>query len=450
MIAALLIGSTAVSNLALSRAGTLRQARFVVAGLGVVTLIFLLWWQLYRFDYPLWDGGWVRAWGYNMLFWVGEVPPSYLLLPAVIYLWLRGSLDASQGLGQRKIMRAFSSGCIGLVLLMLASLLDQQALPPETGGLVFLFFAMAMVALALAGLKAARWSLISSNDGPAATRLNRYWASSVLAIIAALLLLGLLLNGLFAPEVMFSVLDWTWGVVSQILILLIKVVSLLLYPILLFLAVVVPRLYYAISSTLARIFGRNLLPDLEELEALQPEGTADGAVSIIENLPDAWRWLALAVVFGFIGLVFALALRRLTADADAEGIEETREFIISSDLLLAQLARWRARGLGGARVAGFNPFLSLDGEPETRRIIRERYQKLLAATREQGRPRSPQQTPLEYARELGQLWPGNRNSIDLLTTRYVQARYSDEPSMPEHAEQARAAWQQLQKRTDKG
>lgn len=442
MIGALLVGSTAVTRLALSRTRTLHQARFIVAGLGVATLIFLLWWQLYRPVYTFWDAGWIKAWGHSMLFWVGEVPPSYLLLPAIVYLWLRGSLDGSRRLDQRAVMGAFGGGCVALVLLMLTSLLDRQALPPETGGLVFLFFAMAMVALALAGLKAARLP-VAANDGGVVTRLNRYWASSVATIIAGLLLLGLLLNALYAPEVMSSVLEWSWSGLSRVIILLIKAVSLLLYPVLLFLAIVVPRLYYAIIGMFARIFGRNSLPDPEAIEAFRPDNTAEGATSIIENLPDAWRWLAFAVVFLLIGLAFALALRRLAADDDDEDVEETREFIISGELLLAQLGQWWPKLLGRAPKMGLGPFLPLAGEPETRRIIRQAYQKLLTAARQQGQARLRQQTPGEYGRQLTQLWPGSREAIDVLTTRYVQARYGIELPTPEQAEQARRAWQQL-------
>ena len=81
-------------------------------------------------------------------------------------------------------------------------------------------------------------------------------------------------------------------------------------------------------------------------------------------------------------VVFALALRYFR-NQRSESAEETRETILSRDLLHDQLSSlwhdWRARLRHG--LAQTSPFLSLEGVESQRRAIRALYQQLLSAPR---------------------------------------------------------------------
>src|SRR5687768_4901570 len=62
LMAVLLLGSMTLTRWSIRRTKSLSQARLIVASLGLVTLLLLLWWQFYRFQYSLWDLHWLRVW----------------------------------------------------------------------------------------------------------------------------------------------------------------------------------------------------------------------------------------------------------------------------------------------------------------------------------------------------------------------------------------------------
>jgi len=156
----------------------------------------------------------------------------------------------------------------------------------------------------------------------------------------------------------------------------------------------------------------------------------------------------LAVLLLAIGLLFARALRRLLAGEGEEGgVEEVRESILSRNLLRQQLARlWRdwLNWLRRRTQSVFNPFLSLEGEPPTRRAVRAVYQALLAAARERGLPRLRHQTPGEYRHGLEAELPTEGDALAVITEGYVQARYDAEPPDVEQAGRVLQAWEQLE------
>ncbi len=90
------------------------------------------------------------------------------------------------------------------------------------------------------------------------------------------------------------------------------------------------------------------------------------------------------------------------------------------------------------------PFLSLEGEPPTRRVIRALYQALLAAARERGHPRVRGQTPVEYQQMLRRRLPGSQEPLEVITREYMHARYGAHPPTEEQVERARQAWGYLQ------
>ena len=431
LIGALLLGSQVATRWIMGRTTSLARARLEIAGLGLLVMFLVLWWQFYRLHYPPWDWRWPVLWGREMLFWSGEPPLSYLALPAVVYLWLRGIRDGSRPLQRRHVVHALAAGCLALVAFVLVAGVLEPMLPAGTGSIVFLFFAMAMIALALSGLN------MAPVYEPGARFFNRYWLGSVLTIIAGLLVLGLLFSLLLSPEIVAQLLEWVWGPLSRVLALLFQLTILLLWPIL-----------YLLSRLLTQlsIFNVPRLPQLPPAREEEQNDAFDTLATAIERMPDEWRWVGLLLFIVGIGLIFGLVLRRLLA-AGKEEIEETRELIFSRELLLAQLAQlWSSwlNPLGRQRPTPVDPFLSLAGEQDSRRLIRQAYQALLAAARERGLARERDQTPLEYRDELAQALPEESKVLAVITERYVQARYDLEPPTPEAAEQTRQAWRRIQ------
>ncbi|MCB0097526.1 MAG: DUF4129 domain-containing protein, partial [Caldilineaceae bacterium] len=157
--------------------------------------------------------------------------------------------------------------------------------------------------------------------------------------------------------------------------------------------------------------------------------------------------------------------------AAQEEIDESRESILSADLLEAQLSNLWKNLMGRFRRAAdaLNPFLPLDHEVDARRQIRAAYQHLLQTAEGLGVARQPHATPVEYNQPLSHSLAnrlihanagrsndkregsGERpstNNIDenltVITERYYLARYSHVPPSAEDVQAVQQAWAQIQ------
>ncbi len=415
------------------------RARLAVAGGGLVIIVLVLWGRFYRMSYHLWNVRWLGALGLSLTHWGDEIPAPFITLIASAYLWLRGVLDGRRPLLYDDVWGAFAAGFVMLALLVLGAAATQSGIPTGTEHAVLLFFGTGMAALALSGLEVARGS--GRRQTEAQLKLNRYWLVSVASVIVGLLGLGLGLSALIAPETVARALSWTS--------IILKILGWLLY----YLFFAFSYLIFLILDPLIRWL-RSLLSSPSPREPMQmpdfqrqfEEMTQGQPATIPPALEEAFRWLGLAIVVLVIGLAFALALRRFWVGKEDE-VEETRELILSRDLLQEQLSRlWRnwLQRLRRAPSVVFSPFLSLEGEPDTRRAIRAIYQALLAAAGERGLPRARGQTPIEYRNRLGELFPNAPGALDTVTDEYVQARYNPDVPTVEQAERARQAWEELQ------
>jgi hypothetical protein len=435
LIVAVLLGGMAAARRALTGDDRLLRARLKVAGLGLVTILAALWYQFYR-AHPPWDVRWVGGLGLAMIRWGNEVPPPFIVLLAATYLWLRGVLDGRKPLDHEDIWGAFTVGFLGLAFALAAAAAGSGRLLASFSRLIFPFFAIGMAALALSSLEPVNRSVKESG-----TRLgfNRYWGVSVVSVTVGLLGLGLVLSALITPEVVANSLSWTSAILNilgQVLVLVFLVIAYLVFLLL------EPLLKWL--QTLARPdapIPQIQLPNFQsQLEAMS-KNTTPASLTIGE-----WpRWVGLTGLILVIGVVFALALRRFWKGAGEE-IDETRETILSRDLLQAQLSalwrNWRDR-FRRAPERVFDPFLSLEGEVDARRAIRAIYQALLGAAKARGLPRSRSQTPLEYQRTLEEALPDAQDALNTITDGYQRARYAPQPPGAEHVEWVRQAWDRL-------
>ncbi len=73
------------------------------------------------------------------------------------------------------------------------------------------------------------------------------------------------------------------------------------------------------------------------------------------------------------------------------------------------------------------------------------YLALVRRGGERGLPRSPSQTPSEYAATLDDALPAADEDIDSLTDAFVEARYSRHPIQSEEANRVRTTWERIRK-----
>jgi len=438
---ALMIG-LGLGAMATSRHGAARRslnaARVLSASVGLVAVVLVLWWRFFRLQYRPWDGQWVAALGAGLTHWGAELPGPFVALLAAAYLWLQGLRDGHRSLNSDDAWQAFGACFVSLVLSLPAAALDGRGAPAGTVHIVLLSFAAGMVALAVSNLQRAQdpGRQVSGSHPPA----TRYWLGTVASTIIVLLGLGVALSLLVAPEVIAPALRWTFTVLGVVRYGLHSLLVILSYPIFLVLRLLLDWLQSLASST--------SLPELTQLRDLQRQLEALPRAPVARGTGSAetYGWLGLAALVVAIGLSFALVLRRYWAGERAE-VEETRETMFSPDLLREQLSGlWRewVRRLRRAPVPARSPFLSLEGEDATRRLLRAIYQALLAAAAARGRPRSRGQTPLEYQQALQQALPDSQDALSVITGGYLQARYAPEAPTREQTERARRAWAQLQ------
>ncbi len=439
LIVGLSLGGTATARWALTRRRSLTEARVWVSSVGIGVIILLLWWQFARAQYPLWNLRWVIQLGQTLAHWGDEVPPPFIALLAAAYLWLRGVLDGRRPLMHEDVWGAFASGFLTLALLLLLGTVDPRGLPAGTERWMLAFFAVGMTALALSSLEIARRT--GRLAAQVQLRLNRYWLISVFSVILGLLGLGLLLSAILTPDIVARALSWTSIILNAIGFVLYYVLLVVSYVFFLILTPLINWLHSLLGSTESP--EPMELPDFQrQLEEIQ----RNSGTAIPPAVAETMRWLGVIGLILVIGLAFALALRRFIGNGQEE-VEETRELILSRDLLQEQLSalwqRWLQR-FRRAPQAVLEPFLPLEGEPSTRRIIRALYQSLLATARERGHPRVRAQTPIEYQHMLSAKLPGSQAPLSTITREYIQARYGADPPTDEQVERVREAWERLQ------
>ncbi len=444
LLPASLILGLSLTSMATARwtpAGTrvLSRARLQTTLIGFGAILLVLWWQFYRGRYPLWNMRWMGILGTDLTHWGAVTPPLFIALVIAIYLWLRGLLDGRMPPIHDNVWGAFTTGFIMLVILVVVAMADRRGLPTGAEHVIVLFFATSMAALALSSLEMGRG--VGRRRIGARLQLSRHWLVSMLSIILGLLGIGLAISALIAPADVARVLGWIGGVVNaigRVIYTVIAFLSYLLYLILYPLFVILIPLVEWLAALLGKMFSLDSLQELEAEELDAPEQ--------LMTLSEPARWALLIVTVLVLGLIFAMALQRVRLETEEE-IEEERDLILSRELLRTQWKalwhRWIQR-LRGMRRTVLHPFLSLEDEIHTRRVIRAIYQALLATARDQGCPRRRGQTPIEYRRALARLLPGAQDALNAITDGYVHARYSPEPPTVEQMEGARRAWEEIQ------
>lgn len=419
------------------------SARLAVAASGLIFIVLALWWHYYRAEFGLADGAWLRNLGDALIHWgTQEIPPQVVTIVILVWLWLIGMGDVVRQLSHDDVWGAMARSIVALVLYLLVLYMADRPLTPQLFYLVVLLFGAGMLALALSSLKITlgldRALGLGQRRTSSAPVINRYWLSSTLFTVFGLLGLGLIVAALIAPEQLAALLDaanlvlgWIGWAIGAVLIALSYVFFVIAYFLARLLAPLLQRLLERFQD----------LPLLGMLQPPQQQQQLQEASQQVAALSDSYRWLGLAAVVIVLLIIFALALRRMRA-TEATDEDETRESILSADLLQQQLAnlwrRWFGRGRGATA-----PFLSLAQESDARRRIRALYQQLLTNGAALGAARTPAETPQEYAHHLQSTQAAQAAALSALTAGYHQARYAPDGPTAAQISAAEKAWRAL-------
>lgn len=435
--------------------GRVNSLRRQIATAGFVALLFLLWFHSFSQDFALWDMGWLLAAGYDLIYWDSgtiEVPGTLLFLLLGIFLWLRGALDGQSQYRHDEVWRAFIWGGAALTFFAWIVPTDIPGSQPAATfnpfgviegrltnpyGLLLLFCAAGLSSLGVANLgKSGGWRRTARLGR---MRPNRGWLVGISLTICALLGLALLIGLLIQPEdaaILWRALGLLWRGISAVLIWIITVIA---YPIFL----VVEYLVRLLRS----LFG-------ERTQEVEPQPNAPPPTAepfpepperAVQAVPEPYRWVALLAIAAGVFIIFMLALRQLRRRPQKE-TDELRESVLTANLLQAQLsdlwARLRSRFAPAAIEP--DPFLSLDGEMDTRRLIRFIYQRLLAVAPSRTSARLRSETPMRFGNRLSRHPDFDPALVQTITAGYTAARYGDAPPSSQAAEAVRKAWQEIE------
>lgn len=428
-------------------------ARLTVAVTGLLVTLLVLWWQLYRGQFSLVDPAWLATLGDSLIHWPTEhVPAAVIVALFTLGLWMMGLLDAPQGLGHDNVWRALGVGICAVVLYVLAQKLVGNELPAQISTNTLWLLGLGMTGLAFTSLKVTegldRALGSGQRSGAAMPTINRYWFTSATVTIGGVLLVGVLLGTLIAPEVLAAVLGALRAVVTFI--------GQIITYIFLGISYVFLFIMYFVFRLLEPLFQREGEEEPLETELFQMPDEQQDPLQELQNvaqapMPDSYRWIIVAVMVVLVALAFALVLRRLSA-AKREENDETRESVLSAELLQEQFGTlWQnmlKRLRPGERL---NLFLALDGEADTRRQIRAAYQGLLRSAQRVGQGRTPSVTPGEYAQQLGADYrlrhdAAVQDALHTLTEGYLAARYAADTPDAETAQRAQQAWERINSR----
>lgn len=430
------------------------QIRQHIATFGFAAILFLLWLRFLRPEFWLVDLRWLIAAGYDLIYWDAipvEVPATLLFLLLGIFLWLRGALDGHGQYRHEEIWRAFLFG--GAALVLFAWIVPPGPAVEQSGAagdpytsaggqlsnsiwLMLLFAASGLSGLGVANLgKSGGWR---RRARVAKLIPNRGWMVGIAMTICVMLGMALLVGLVIQPEdaaILWKALGLIWQGVSTVLIWIITIIA---YPIFILVEYLIRLLRSLFGDRSQETEGNELA------QPPTPEPMPEPPERAVEAMPEPFRWVALLVVAAGVFIIFMLVLRQLRSSPEEES-DEVRESVLTTSLLQSQLAElWaRLRSRFGPPPEEPDPFLSLEGESDTRRLIRLIYQRLLEAAQMRNAPRLQGETPNTYGGRLAARPGFEGGLVQTITDAYDEARYGDEPPSEKTASAAAEAWQEM-------
>jgi hypothetical protein len=335
---------------------------------------------------------------------------------------------------------ATTAGEVSLVtsILLMSLVLPTRANSQPLLGWLLFYLAMGLATLALMSVS----STLKEQQRLTGIKLDvdRYWLVIMAVVVATVLLLGLVIGQLVAPEAilrLLSLLNPVWVVIRQILLYIVMIFAYL------FFSLVEPMLgdLQDRPSVSPGPFLSPFRPDAVEELAREP-------IEIPQLFYTALQIILVLGLFGVIAIIFYLAAKRREMHVlRHDKVVESRETILSMDLVQEQIS-----GLLDAlrQRRQRTPFVELQPPIDRRKAVREMYQRVLEQALHLKSPRLRQQTPGTYAATLIALCSGASGDVETLTRLYMAARYGTEPPTLDEVRMAEQAFDRISTALQRG
>lgn len=437
---ALALVAEGLTRFALRREWPMGRVRLVVLPVVVVLLASLV-----RIEQGGGYAPWDPAWGRYAL---GNLPALAGGLAFGVFLLWRGISVGRESPAFDYVYRKFLGGLVALVALvvvwgtMSGSIAIRQVLS-NAGVYVVAFFAVGLLALALANLQAIQEQMRRHQEAPA--WFQRRWLSLVVGLVLVIVAASLGLASAFSMDMAALLLRPLQVLADWLLIAFIYGVA---YP----LGFVVAGLIYFLRFLIGLIRREQppqpfQLPDFSDLR-LAAEGQGHG---LRPEVVLALKLGLVALVVGLVLYLLARAIFRYWKGKPEEDVEEVSESLWSGEAfkndlrsLLAWLFHWFKGRKHALAVPVAPPAAIAEGvAPDRLFSVRELYQGLLWEGRRSGLPRHGSETPYEYGGKLRERVGPGASDLHAITEAYVMERYGDSPVAGEALAQLNRLWRRL-------
>jgi Domain of unknown function (DUF4129) len=426
---ALILVSTAVTREAIRRARYQRRL-IVLSGLLAIIVVTALTYSVTQPAVLL----------RNLVDWQKSVAPELLTAIVVALLWWRGILiGRSRSLVEENLERTFLNGVLALAFLILVNHFSRRIAPPDMLAAVLIFFAVALTTLTIVNVELAR---AQQPEAGSWLKRQRHWFATILGVVGAILVGGLLLANFFSPDVLREFIASIGSAVSSVA----NVVTGVLRPLFTFFFWLISPLVPLLQAIL-RVLLEGIMGVLRVIQQLGLQLNAARAEKDIKSFLDSpefvtfSRGTAVALLLILFALAAIWALRR-SGLLSRRNPDETRESIASRELLIGQLKNLLNR-LRRKQEIDRGLYLPLSGA-DPRRSVRQAYQEFLEWARIRNHAREPYQTPDLYTQRLSSWSAELRQPVSDLTALYLRARYAADELTPDEAQSAQAALVRLQ------
>jgi hypothetical protein len=399
----------------------------------------------YRAGFDLLDPQWFARTGQILVISYRQLNPLVIALPSGIYLIWWGIRLGNSPISFSRIYRAFFTGLIGLVIILIVLASGSGAAVTSPGVYAAGFFFCGLAALALGNRRI--FPLKTSPEGRARFSARRFWI--VLAFIAGIVICGVVLavslGGADSWENLVTALktagDWLYD----------NVITHLLNG----LGYLIAGLFYVLNFIFNLVFSP---PDFDPSEAAgeaTPEPTPSTVTPMVvpEEVVLALKWAGLAALAALVVYLLVKAYQSYAAGGVREGVDEERESLWSwdlfrSDLRLFLLMLWskfkrsRSTPAAGETVPAWYNDEAIPYQTDVRDIYRHLLWEAAAA----GINRFRHETTDEYARRLIRAVPEDSEPVIEINRLYALTRYGDQlPSQPQ-LDMANRLWQTMCRR----
>jgi hypothetical protein len=411
------------------------QAAILLSGLAVILLVLGV---EYGAGYTYLSGAWFA----HVIQTIGKTfkyPDTLIIaLPALLYLWWRGTNLAQMTFNFKNIYRTFLIGITAIITLIILWQISSASgkIPgpgPGIGYDVLAVFFFGLMAIAIAHLYTMRSSM--PKEEAALTSVWR-WLPTMLAVIGGMIVIVFVIAGIFSPGFFSAVahlLGIVWNFLTRILNYVIIPLNYIFEAIIWVLRWLIARIprgdpvtdNNTNNMTMADIFGQT------EQAELSPA------------LIMVFKWLFIIAVIALVIFILVKTVSRYRTRNAAEEIEEIHESLFS----------WRGLGndlkellnnLGQKFQRQKPPATGYTYEDEPGRLdVREAYRYMLWEASRSGLKRSRNETPEEYSKRMDNVMPETHESLEELTDMYIDVRYGEIKPPEEKVDRANGLWQVL-------